>query len=649
MFLYVCQGDNPLNFWATKNIEVLKCRFGEFMNALDKAVPPLWRSLSPSDAVTQLPIQKFSVTQSHESQILRNALLTDLTFVHAGMAYEEQTAELFYAGYDTGWGGIIRRLDVRRKVEDDLLYKALLENENPSEPVLLMLRGTAGSGKTIGLKRTAYEAAAASNALVLWHEESGALHPNVFLELYDLCKRPIYLFIDQVALQIDKLQTLLKVVKSKNIPLIVVGAERESDWNTYCSSLDSDFPPQLVKVANLSRAEVEGLLDLLDRHDCLGLLKEKPREQQINAFMEEERADRQLLVALHELTQGKPFEEIVLMEHQRVYPERARQLYLDIATMHQFGVKARAGTISRISGIEFNDYRQHFFAPLQEIVKVEVDKYTGDYCYKTRHARIAYLVFRQICTDDESKSRQFKRLIEGLDAGYSSDRRALEEITRGRALADNFSGVHEVRAIYETAIKAAPKQAFLYQQWAIFESTHPSGSLLLAEARASQAHELEPRNMTIVHTQAEIDRKRAYDEVSLILKESLRRRARARLNAMPSQNRFAASSRCKLLVDEVTEIHATLTEETKPHEALFFAEKVRDAEDALFKAQQHFPDDADIIQVEARLWTELDQDERALKALERAWASGPKGSQTAIRIAKVYEKRGRFADALRIL
>ena len=383
--------------------------------------------------------------------------------------------------------------------------------------------------------------------------------------------------------------------------------------------------------------------------NCLGLLKDKPREQQINEFMKEEKADRQLLVALHELTQGKPFEEIVLMEHQRVHPERARQLYLDIATMHQFGVKVRAGTISRISGIEFNDYREHFSAPLQEIVKVEIDKYTLDYCYKTRHARIAYLVFQQICTDDEFKARQIRRLIEGLDAGYSSDRRALEEMSRGRALAENFSSVHEVRAIYETATKAAPKQAFLYQQWAIFESTHPAGSLLLAEARASQAHELDPGNMTIIHTEAEIDRKRAYDELSLILKESLRRRARARLNAMPSHNRFAASSRCKLLVDEATEIHSTLTDETKPHEGLFFAEKIRDAEDALFKAQQEFSDDADIIQVEARLLTMLGQDERALKALERAWASGPRGSRTAIRIAKVYEERDRFADALKIL
>jgi hypothetical protein len=156
--------------------------------------------------------------------------------------------------------------------------------------------------------------------------------------------------------------------------------------------LDAEFVPTTLRLGNLSRHEVELLLDLLERHDCLGLLKEKTREEQIAEFMEKERADRQLLVALHELTQGKPFEEIVFQEHQRIHPERARQLYLDIATMHQFGVKVRAGIISRISGIEFKDFEEQLFNPLKDIVKVEEELYPQDYTYRTRHARVAQLV-----------------------------------------------------------------------------------------------------------------------------------------------------------------------------------------------------------------------------------------------------------------
>lgn len=371
------------------------------------------------------------------------------------------------------------------------------------------------------------------------------------------------------------------------------------------------------------------------------------RNEQIKAFAE--KADRQLLVILHELTQGRPFEEIVFAEHQRVHPELARQLYLDIATMHQFSVKVRAGTISRISGIEFKDYRERFFEPLKNIVKVEEDTYTEDYCYTTRHPRVAQLVYRQVCPDDETRSRQFIRLIEGLDVGYSSDRRALEEIARGRAVAESFSDVSEGRAIYEKAISIAPQQAFLYQQWAIFEINHPQGSAVQAEEHAATAHELDPRSNAIIHTQAEIYRRRANEERSLILKETLRRRARQKLTEMPFHDRFAVSSRCKLLVDEVAELTRRLDDDTRQHEAMFFADKVKDAEFALTRALQDFPDDADIIQVEARFRQELNQEDRALRALERAWKAGPRGPGAALRIAKVYEARDRLEDAHKIL
>ena len=431
--------DYDIHFWASKNVEVIKAKFGEFMSALDAEVPPLWRSLTVSDAVTQLPIRRFYDSKTEESEGVKAALRDDLIFVHAGMSLNAQTPTQFYSGYDTGWGCIVQRLDARRKVEEELLFTVLLESENPKGPLMFLVRGPAGAGKTIVLKRTAFEAAVSSNALVLWLQESGALRPEVFFEIFELTTKTIYLFVDQVALHVDKVHALMKAAQQRSIPLVIVAAERDAAWNTYCALLENTFDPLEKHVHNLSIAETRELIDLLERHGCLGLLEEKTYDERVEAFMGQARADRQLLVALHELTQGKPFEDIVLREHQNVHPEQARQLYLDIATMHQFGVNIRAGTISRISGIDFEDYQQDFLAPLENIVRVETDKYSGDFCYRTRHGRVAAMVFRQVCPDDASKSSQFIRLLDGLDIGYSSDRRALEEMTKGRALAENFS------------------------------------------------------------------------------------------------------------------------------------------------------------------------------------------------------------------
>jgi len=641
--------DYDVDYWATQNVGIIKCRFGEFMHALSDEIPPLFRKLASSAQTADFPIRKHFQSNELESEKLRRAFVKDLTYIHANMAIEEQSPEQFYQGYDTGWGGIVNRLDVRRKVEDDLLFKTLLENENPAGPSLIMLRGAAGAGKTIALKRTAFEAATASGALAVWLEEGGALHFDVIAEIYDLSRQPIYLFIDQIGFRVHQVLSFLKSARARSLPVIVIGAERDADWNSYCGALDTEFPPEFLRVGNLSMAEVEGLLDLLVRHACLGLLGRLSRDDQIKAFMDKNRADRQLLVALHELTLGKPFEKIILEEHQRIFPEQAQQLYLDIATMHQFSVNVRAGIISRISGIAFEDFQAQFLEPLRSIVRVEKDPYSGDLCYKTRHSRVAAIVFRETCPDDQSKTTQLKRIVEGLDVGYSVDKRALEEICRGRSLADAFASIDQARQVYEAAITAAPKQAFLYQQWALLEAHHREGSLADADRLAGEAHDLEPRNKTIIHTQAEIDRKRASAEESELLKDSLRRRARERLNEMPANDRFAVSSRLKLLVDEVVDLANKADATESQHDAVAYAEKVKATEGAILRAQQNFPEDADIDQVEARFRHEVDEEDKALRALEQALAAGARGSGTAIKVARLYDARGRSSEAFKTL
>ncbi len=56
--------------------------------------------------------------------------------------------------------------------------------------------------------------------------------------------------------------------------------------------------------------------------------------------------DRQLLVALHEATSGKPFEEIVLDEYRNLVPLEAQILYKDVCTLNRFNVGVLAGILS---------------------------------------------------------------------------------------------------------------------------------------------------------------------------------------------------------------------------------------------------------------------------------------------------------------
>jgi tetratricopeptide (TPR) repeat protein len=104
-----------------------------------------------------------------------------------------------------------------------------------------------------------------------------------------------------------------------------------------------------------------------------------------------------------------------------------------------------------------------------------------------------------------------------------------------------------------------------------------------------------------------------------------------------------------MLVDEIVELNRELSNDAPEHEAMFFAEKTREAENRILLALQQFPDDPDIIQVEARFREEIDQEDRALRALEKALRLNPRGSGAAIRVARIYRSRDRANDALKVL
>ncbi|SFM30704.1 SIR2 family NAD-dependent protein deacylase [Methylobacterium pseudosasicola] len=641
--------EQEVAYWESMNVGVIDAKFGEFVRGLDRAVEPLFRTLSVAADVKELPVRRLYKVTHMESPRLKAALERDFTYLYQDLPHPHQDPRRFYEGFDTGWGAIVQRLDAKRRLTDDLVFKAVMEEPPASREVrLFVLRGPGGAGKSIALKRAAWDAATQLDALALWFEPAGALSGERLIELHELTGRRIFLFVDRIALHAERVAAALKLAKGQRVPLTVVGAERDTDWNVYCDVLKR-FSPHELRVANLSTGEIESLLDLLQRHGSLGLLSGHSRAEQVEAF--QQRAERQLLVALHEATQGKHFEDIVFEEYQRIVPEQAQRLYLDIATMNQFVVPVRAGTISRISGIRFEDYERDFFGPLENVVLTMRDPYTGDYQYRARHSRVAQFVFRRACATDDEKSAQLIRIINGLDPGYSTDDQVLQDIVRGRKLSEDLSDVEAGRAVYRAAVAAVPAHAHILQHWAIFEAHHRHGSLPEAEDLARKARDLAPRSNSIIHTQAEIARRRANAERSPVLVEQFRKQAHERLDEVrSSKDPIALTSRCKLVIDEIATLGEALdergTERGTERELAFFATKVKSAEDLLARARQVSVDDAAVEQVEARLHDVLERPDKALRALERAFSLGAKGAGVAIRLARAYGARGQEDKAV---
>ena len=344
-FYMVSPGVSPaeVRYWATHRVVVINATLGDFLAEIDLAIPLMARTIPIAMGGGTLSIRThYSVANANEPQTVTSYLETDVIHVHSGLLSPRQNPEQFYRGNDPGWGGILQNLDARRLISDSVLVDAILLSDESRKTVeLFMLKGPAGNGKTVALKRIAWEAAVQYGKLVFYVDTAAGLRIEPLAEIHRLTGKRTFLFVDRVAVVRNELRDLLHAARSRKIPIAVIGAERDNEWNIYCDQLEQ-FSRQDFPVRYLSEREIVELIGLLERHNALGLLKDRSPPDRLKAFLDV--AERQLLVALHTVTLGVAFEEIIVDEYRRIIPDAARAIYLDICALHQFGAPVRAGT-----------------------------------------------------------------------------------------------------------------------------------------------------------------------------------------------------------------------------------------------------------------------------------------------------------------
>ena len=632
--------DIEARYWSKYRISAINCTYEEFLMKLDASVSTTSRKLPADLGGGTLSIRKhYRIANAEESRALALFLSNDVTHVHSGLKADAQDAKEFYRGYDTGWGGILQNLDARRGVNESVLVdRILVANDHDAPADLVMLKGPGGNGKTVSLKRIAWEAGVTYDKLVLYTDDVAGLRIDILSEIAELTGKRLYLFVDRVALLRNELRDLLSAARQRRMALSVIGAERDNEWHIYCEQLEP-YVIQEFPVRYLSEPEIRSLVVLLEQHSALGLLESLSFERRVEKFVEG--AERQILVALHEITLGQPFEDIVIDEYRRIEPPDARQLYLHICVLHQFGTPIRAGLISRLSGIRFEDFQERFVQPLKNVVGVVKDRHTGDLYYRSRHQHVAQIVFNGILSTPDNKFEALLDMMDAINVDYSSDRETFSRLIRGRQIASIFPSAELGRVFYDHVLTLMSNLAFVWHQRAVFEMQHPEGKLSLAEDAAQQAGRLNPDNRTIRHTLAEISRRRANKTRDPLLKKALRRTARDKLarNSFQSSE-YDMSTTARLYVDEFMDLaneYRNLPADQPPRPLIVSA---REAETAIQTGLQRFPESSDLLSVEARFRDYLDQTEQARLLLERAFNLNPRHDWLAVRLGRRYKASG---------
>jgi hypothetical protein len=401
--------DAIARYWQSRRVAVIDGSFDKFLTKLDAEIPEPARGLSTRVERDQ-PIWRRLVSPDDFDEAAQEALDTDLEYVHAGVSTQPGDPRQFYRGFNLGWYPIQQEWDVRRKLADTLLSEVILadEGDRASNAELIVVKAEAGAGKSLLLRRLAWDAAVDFDALCLRLTRHGRLNYRNLSSIYRATRERIFLFVDSAADRSESLRYVMEQAQKESLPLTVITAERINEWNMGCKALER-FVTEEYPLRYLSRAEIEALIQLLDEHNSLYHLKDANHEERVDAF--EKRAGRQLLVALHEATLGIPFEDILVDEYNSIRPRRAQSLYLTVCVLNRLGVAVRAGLISRTHKIPFEEFKDRLHEPLAHVVAARMDSRSHDYVYHTRHPYIAQIVFEKILTDESDRFAEYSRLL----------------------------------------------------------------------------------------------------------------------------------------------------------------------------------------------------------------------------------------------
>jgi tetratricopeptide (TPR) repeat protein len=634
------------HFWEEKHISVLQGSFSDFMVEVAARVPQHAITISGFLAM-DLPISRHAKKAGHSwSTGVRQFLTSDVEYVGTASIETDRPPKDFYRGLSRGWGPIELDLDVRRRITDEIESDCVLIDEAEESPAIrfAVIKGHAGSGKTVLLRRIAWEAAKSYSLMCLYLREAGRLDIEAIREICSICQQRAFIFIEDVLSRAAEIDALADRLDGEGVRVSIIGTASINLWNTGASRI-ADLVTNEYTVPYLSEPEIDLLLGKLEQHHALGTLESRTPEQRREALKLQ--YGRQLLVALHEATLGERFEKIVLDEYNSIAPLSARQLYLTVCCLNRFNAPVRAGVISRLHGIPFSAFKEKFLGPLEQVVIHSYEREDDDYVYRARHPIIADMVFRQAAPTAKQRYELYVQCLTALNVDYSSDRQVFGKLIHARTLIESFPTYEDVVSIYSFAKKVAPDDAFPYHQEAVFEMNRPNPSLARAAECLIRATELDPKNLAIMHSLAELHLKRAEASRTALEKEKELDAANAVASELIShgaRQSHGYHTRCKVVLERIK----TYASNDK-YDDMIIARTVGEMERLLADALQRFPDDSYLLDADAELASILSDSDRATASLRKAFEANPRAVFAAVRLHRIYSTTGKRKEARDIL
>jgi len=417
--------------------------------------------------------------------------------------FEEKLAELqedniekirdFFRGVLTDWTGFVRKWDFIRVEYDKVAERAKteLDNLDVTNNKAILLLGPAGAGKTWMLRRLSLD------AYKIWGNPVIILRPYYedidFKLLSSLCEELSYLekirkgkagairsrvliIVENASSHVADFKTIPTFMKSRGIPVLVIGSARENEWQIACDSLgeQTTYPDNYVLSDNFESAEERA--QFADHLLHLGIVEGNPSQAEISNLIEKDYQNSFFSSVYSLIEPARPQLENKIKQEYNNLPVLARNAYLFVASFYQYALPMPVALLVRALGCSYTQFIEQIFETEAKRIICSIEAPLEGSYLGTRARLIAEKLIEKEVPNLEQLTEVIKQILRNLNP-RNIDEAQICRMLLIRHLGPNGTdrrfSVEQIRDLFKTAVDEGKlEDAAVLHHFGLFESDH---------------------------------------------------------------------------------------------------------------------------------------------------------------------------------
>lgn len=617
-----------------KNILTIDGTVSQFVESAAKVVTV--PATVPADAIAreraEIPPDLYSLFDQNPAATSR--LLANWTYVNQANFAATPNLKGFLHGDIANWALLAQRIPFERDVESRI-FDDVLDYATAQRPAVISILtlGSAGYGVSTVLGQLCVRFVTEHVGPVLFLNRGSALNEgDVDFAAQFVGDRPIFV-IDNAADYSARLPQLIQSLRQAGRAACFVLGDRINEWRQRRPAIRA----REHRIEPLSDAEIDRFLVFLDANSALGDLQHLDESMRVAAV--KQKHEKQLLVALREITESRSFDAIIEDEFRSLSREPVRRLYAAVCCFYHLRTPVRDQLLARLLNVRLEDLYKEMGDELEGVIEHEcINVATGEYAARARHPVIAQVVWDRCLTAGERDDLAL-RAIDGLNLSYHLDLLVFDHFVRSDRHVDELSTLDAKTRFFEIACRKAPANAYVRQHYA--RMLYRENRFEAALAQVEMALTMESARV-FFHTKGKILERMAIAADSI---EVARRRLAQSEDVHNAARRM--NPRDSYAYQGLAELYLGWAKRAPDSDEA--ASYVTKAEAVLAEGLGQVSDREGLYIVSAEIQRWLGDHPAAIDALRRAVAASPSGELPRYLLGRAFERARDYNGALDVL